>query len=112
MYLTPKVTTALLVIVKMKCVEDPPQHAWGNGCKGNVSQVLPCTKFLGGKDAPEGQPGHFNNAQINEFLPCSTKEEVIIFDLQSQQHRWVQCITLGQFESLPVVRDIVNLRVV
>ena len=49
------------------------------------------------------------NAERNEFLPCSTKEEVVIFDLQSQQHGWVQCITLGQFESLPVVRHIVNL---
>ena len=49
------------------------------------------------------------NAQRNEFLPCSTEEEVVIFDLQTQQHGWVQCITLGHFESLPVVRNIVNL---
>ena len=53
-YLTPKVSTAFLVIVEMKSVEDPPKHARGNGCKRDISQVLPCTKFLGGKDAPEG----------------------------------------------------------
>ena len=54
-YLTPKVPTALLVIVEMKRVEDPPKHARGYCCKRDVRQVLPCTKFLGGKDAPERQ---------------------------------------------------------
>ena len=105
MYLTPKIPTALLVIVKVKRVEDPPKHAWGYRCKGDVSQVLPCTKFLGGKNAPER---HFNK-HIYEFLPCSAEEEVVIFNLKSQQHGWIQCITLGHFESLPVVRNIVNL---
>ena len=67
-YLTPKVTTALFMIVKMKRVEDPPQHPRRNGCKGDVSQVLPCAEFLGGKNAPESQTRCFDT-QIQNKVP-------------------------------------------
>ena len=69
-YLTPKVTTALFMIVKMKRVEDPPQHPRRNGCKGDVSQVLPCTEFLGGKNAPERQ-ARYVNAQCTYYTISS-----------------------------------------
>ena len=53
---------------------------------------------------------HGNIEVIKLIIPSSTKEEVIIFNLQSQQHRRVQLVSLGQFESFPVIRNIVNLK--
>ena len=53
---------------------------------------------------------HGNIEVIKLLIPSSTKEEVIIFNLQSQQHGRVQLVSLGQFESFPVIRNIVNLK--